>query len=84
MVDLAALAEALREGHVAGAAVDVYPTEPEKNRDGFTTGGVPFLASYWITYYYYNLETCWELPEALWSYGQSITAHFYLILGSLG
>ncbi len=39
VVDLAALADALREGHVAGAAVDVYPTEPEKNSDGFTTGG---------------------------------------------
>lgn len=48
MVDLAALAEALREGHVAGAAVDVYPTEPEKNSDGFTTGGVSLPASYWI------------------------------------
>lgn len=38
MVDLAALADALREGRIAGAAVDVYPTEPEKNSNGFTTG----------------------------------------------
>lgn len=38
VVDLEALADALREGHVAGAAVDVYPTEPEKNSNGFCTG----------------------------------------------
>lgn len=38
MVDLAALADAIREGRIAGAAVDVYPTEPEKNSNGFTTG----------------------------------------------
>ncbi len=38
VVDLPALADALRSGHVAGAAVDVYPTEPEKNSGGFVTG----------------------------------------------
>jgi D-3-phosphoglycerate dehydrogenase len=38
VVDLEALAEALRSGHVAGAAVDVYPEEPEANSsDGFRT-----------------------------------------------
>ncbi|BDA50267.1 D-3-phosphoglycerate dehydrogenase [Coccomyxa sp. Obi] len=37
VVDLAALADALREGRIAGAAVDVYPTEPEKNSSAFTT-----------------------------------------------
>ena len=37
VVDLPALAEALRSGHLAGAAVDVYPEEPESNSDGFQT-----------------------------------------------
>jgi len=32
VVDLSALADALRAGHVGGAAVDVYPTEPEANQ----------------------------------------------------
>ena len=37
VVVLPALAEAIRSGHLAGAAVDVYPDEPESNRDGFAT-----------------------------------------------
>ena len=38
VVDLDALADALRAGHLAGAAVDVYPEEPEANSsDGFRT-----------------------------------------------
>src|SRR5256714_4002949 len=37
VVDLPALAEALRSGHLAGASVDVYPDEPESNSDGFAT-----------------------------------------------
>ena len=35
VVVLPALADALRKGHLAGAAVDVYPEEPETNSDGF-------------------------------------------------
>jgi len=27
----------LKEGHLGGAAIDVYPWEPEKNGDKFTT-----------------------------------------------
>jgi D-3-phosphoglycerate dehydrogenase / 2-oxoglutarate reductase len=37
VVDIPALAEALKSGHVGGAAVDVYPEEPETNSDGFQT-----------------------------------------------
>ncbi|WP_421882086.1 phosphoglycerate dehydrogenase [Pacificispira sp.] len=35
VVDLDALAEALREEHLAGAAVDVFPVEPKSNADSF-------------------------------------------------
>lgn len=37
VVDLEALAAALKEGQLSGAAVDVYPWEPEKNGDKFNT-----------------------------------------------
>ncbi|HUS03359.1 MAG TPA: phosphoglycerate dehydrogenase, partial [Chitinophagaceae bacterium] len=37
VVDLPALSKALQEGQLAGAAIDVYPTEPEKNGDKFAT-----------------------------------------------
>jgi len=37
VVDLDALAKHLKAGHIGGAAVDVYPWEPEKNGDKFTT-----------------------------------------------
>jgi D-3-phosphoglycerate dehydrogenase len=37
VVDIPALAEALRSKHLGGAAVDVYPEEPETNSDGFKT-----------------------------------------------
>ncbi|MBV9986519.1 MAG: phosphoglycerate dehydrogenase, partial [Chitinophagaceae bacterium] len=37
VVDLKALAAALQEGHLKGAAIDVYPWEPEKNGDKFET-----------------------------------------------
>jgi D-3-phosphoglycerate dehydrogenase len=37
VVVIDALAEALRSGHLAGAAVDVYPEEPEGNSDGFVS-----------------------------------------------
>ncbi|CAC9438585.1 D-3-phosphoglycerate dehydrogenase-like protein [Leishmania infantum JPCM5] len=33
VVDLEALAKALREGHLAGAAIDVYPEEPGSNKE---------------------------------------------------
>ena len=35
VVDLDALAVALKEKKLAGAALDVYPEEPESNSDGF-------------------------------------------------
>jgi len=37
VVDLDALAKYLKEGHLGGAAIDVFPWEPEKNGDKFTT-----------------------------------------------
>ncbi len=37
VVDLEALAAALKAKHLSGAAIDVYPWEPEKNGDNFET-----------------------------------------------
>jgi len=37
VVDLEALAACLKAGQLSGAAIDVYPWEPEKNGDKFTT-----------------------------------------------
>ncbi|MEZ4361344.1 MAG: phosphoglycerate dehydrogenase [Kofleriaceae bacterium] len=43
VVDLEALAAALRSGHLIGAAIDVYPREPERNGEGFASPllGIP-------------------------------------------
>lgn len=35
VVDLDALARTLRDGHIAGAAIDVFPVEPSSNADRF-------------------------------------------------
>ncbi|MEP6788483.1 MAG: phosphoglycerate dehydrogenase [Acidobacteriota bacterium] len=37
VVDLDALKKAIKTGKIAGAAVDVFPEEPEKNGDAFST-----------------------------------------------
>lgn len=37
VVDLDALKSALQEGQISGAAIDVFPIEPEKNGDVFTS-----------------------------------------------
>ncbi|MGH7440788.1 MAG: phosphoglycerate dehydrogenase [Polyangiaceae bacterium] len=37
VVDITALAAALKSNHLAGAAIDVFPQEPETNSDGFET-----------------------------------------------
>jgi len=37
VVHIGALADAINRGHVGGAAVDVYPEEPESNSDGFAS-----------------------------------------------
>lgn len=37
VVDIPALAAALASGHVAGAAVDVFPVEPKSNQDAFVS-----------------------------------------------
>jgi D-3-phosphoglycerate dehydrogenase len=35
VVDIPALAQSLKSGRLAGAAIDVFPEEPETNSDGF-------------------------------------------------
>jgi D-3-phosphoglycerate dehydrogenase / 2-oxoglutarate reductase len=37
VVDLDALRQFITDGHIGGAAIDVFPCEPEKNGDRFTT-----------------------------------------------
>jgi D-3-phosphoglycerate dehydrogenase / 2-oxoglutarate reductase len=37
IIDLDALAAALKDGHIAGAAVDVFPIEPSSNTEPFTS-----------------------------------------------
>lgn len=37
VVDLEGLARTIKEGQMSGAAIDVYPLEPEKNGDSFQT-----------------------------------------------
>ncbi len=37
VVDVDALAAAIKSGHIAGCAIDVYPQEPESNSDDFTS-----------------------------------------------
>lgn len=37
VVEIEPLAAAIKAGHVGGAAVDVYPDEPESNSDGFAS-----------------------------------------------
>ncbi len=37
VIDLEALAKAIRNGHILGAAVDVFPYEPKNNKEAFET-----------------------------------------------
>jgi D-3-phosphoglycerate dehydrogenase len=42
VVDIPSLAEALKSGHIHGAAVDVFPQEPASNKDSFVSELQPF------------------------------------------
>lgn len=42
VVDIDALCDALKSGHIAGAAVDVFPTEPKTNQDPFESKLIEF------------------------------------------
>lgn len=42
VVDLEALAQAMKEEHLAGCALDVYPEEPKSNKDSFEAKLVQF------------------------------------------
>ncbi len=42
VVDVPALAEALKSGHLHGAAVDVFPQEPASNKESFVSELQPF------------------------------------------
>lgn len=37
VIDIDALADAIKSGHIAGAGVDVFPEEPKSNKDPFIT-----------------------------------------------
>jgi len=37
VIDIDALSAALESGHIAGAAIDVFPTEPKSNNDAFVS-----------------------------------------------
>jgi D-3-phosphoglycerate dehydrogenase len=37
VIDIDALADALKSGHLAGAAIDVFPVEPKSNQDEFVS-----------------------------------------------
>lgn len=43
VVEIEPLADAIRRGHIGGAAIDVFPEEPEANSDGFASAlrGLP-------------------------------------------
>lgn len=49
VVDIEALAESLQSGHLAGAAIDVYPTEPSQNGEGLFVSPLSGLPNVLLT-----------------------------------
>ena len=76
VVDLDVVAKALKSGKLAGAAVDVFPEEPEKNGDAFACG-LQNLSNVILTPHIGG-----STEEAQANIGTDVTAKLIIILNS--